>query len=142
MNAGNENATRQGGALKTDYDTTNVTEASLKVNGIGQPPAGHAWEGGEIVPLAPPGEAVALSREQVLLRTIALACSWSQGEPVRWQSFMSVAGFDSRPLSEVAESLRVSPRLVQLRVAECKTWLAELRAELRGEAVPLKGEKP
>jgi hypothetical protein len=30
----NENATRQGGALKTNYDKANVSDAGLKVNGM------------------------------------------------------------------------------------------------------------
>ena len=130
---GNENATRQGGALKTDYDATNVTEASLKVNGAELPP-GYAWEGGSIVPCElPPVEKVPLNKEQALLRTIAHACQWSKGEPVRWQSFLVCGGFDSRPISEVAESLGVSTRLVQIRVAECREWLSELREELGGD---------
>jgi hypothetical protein len=126
---------------QTEGDQNQLSKETIPLSAVrvnGKPaPHGYGWEAGKLVPVEmPPVEAVPMSREQVLLRAIAHACSWSNGEPVRWQSFLSVAGFDSRPLSEIAESLRVSPRLVQLRVAECREWLVELRAEMEGEARP------
>lgn len=139
MNAENENGTRQGAALKTDYDTTNVTEASLKVNGIAQPPAGNAWENGEVVPTTlPPQEWEPLTELGALLRTISEAVTWSDGHPVKWTAFCVVIGRDERSTADIAEHLGVSQRTVQLHVDAAKKWLDELRLEL-GRAVPSTG---
>lgn len=136
MNAENENGTRQGAALKTDYDTTNVTEASLKVNGAELPP-GYAWEGGSIVPCElPPQEREPLTELGILLRTISEAVTWSDGHPVKWTAFCVVIGREERSTADIAEHLGVSQRTVQLHVDAAKKWLDELSEELRGEAKP------
>jgi len=141
---GNEKGTLPGASLAdldlVSTDTAIVNQSGTKV----KPVIGAGFENGSLVPSVEHStrqpEKTPLTDEQFLLRVIGHSCSWSDGNPVRWQSFLVCAGFDTRPISDVAESLRVSPRLVQLRVAECRVWLAELRTELRGDTVPLKGK--
>jgi len=115
----------------TDADSLTDTQPACNSKSL---PPGYGWEGESIVPTTlPPTEAVPLTQEQVLLRTIAHACQWSDGNPARWQAFLLCGGYDSSPISEAAELLRVTPRLLQMRVAECRAWLADLRRELESE---------
>ena len=126
----------------TSNDSETVQHPSKQINGIPAPPAGSGFDdAGELVPVTlPPQDAEPLSREEILLKIIGHACGWANGHPAKWEAFRFVAGYNTLTTAEIAEGLGVSQRSLQGHVAECRLWLAELRMELRGGTVPLKGE--
>ena len=145
MNAENENGTRQGAALKTDYDATNVTEASLKVNGIAQPPAGHAWENGEVVPVemhpALLPEREPLTRERIALRAMMEWVRLCEGHVGKVTAFYFLIGEDSRRPGVIADALGIHRRTFENYRNECAVWLDGFMAGLESEPIPAKGEK-
>jgi hypothetical protein len=100
-------------------------------------------EGYASVPCSiPPTETAPLTNEQILLRTIGAACVRCEGRPVEWYAFLKAGKFDLRSTAEIAASLKASQRSFQMHVKAAREWLAELRAEMEGNAVPIKGDHP
>lgn len=90
--------------------------------------------------ILPPQDAEPLSREEALLKIIGHACGWANGHPAKWEAFRFVAGYNSQTTAEIAETLGITQRSFQGHVKAAREWLNELRAELRGAAVPSPGE--
>jgi hypothetical protein len=140
---GNENATRQGGALLTDYDAMTVSQPDRRVNGIDAPPAGFGWENGELVPVAMHSallpEPAPLTPERIALRAMmewVLLCDGHKGKVV---AFYYLIGEDTRRLGEIAEALKITRRTFENYRNECALWLDGFVAGSESASISLSG---
>jgi hypothetical protein len=164
LNAENENATRQGGALRTNYDAANVTETyairqermnreyirACKAAGIvpdvscrasSQNFAGDGsqtasgFESDAVVPCVehpsrlpedlPPSDKLDFAQK------VSALLEWVDDpkKTVKFQAGMVALGQRADDPKAIAAEFNCSVRLAQLRIAEAKKVLAELRGQ-------------
>ena len=140
MNAGNENATRQGGALKTASDAPTLAPTERRVNGKPMPPVGFAFadvgddEPARLEPITmPPVDAVPISERREYARLILGLSQWVH-EPklsLRWAvAFVALDTLTQTP-KELAATSGVTAHRVRQLIAEAKKVLAVLRGEAK-----------
>lgn len=138
LDAGNEE-----GREKTD-DTESVQHPAKKINGIAAPPAGYGFENDQLVPvevhstLMPEPDAPTELDE--LARSIIAMSRWVHEDrlSLRWTCAFVALGQGQKSPAEIAAEFGYSTRRVEQLIAEARAVLAELR----GKAVPTKGDQP
>ena len=146
---GKENATGEGGALRTDYDAQNVAQAECRVNGKDAPPNGYAFADtreGEAKRLEPIvehqtllPEPETLTRERIALRAMmqwVLLCDGHRGKVT---AFYFLIGEDTRRPGEIALALGITRKTFENYRAECRIWFDGFIAGLESEAFPSSG---
>ena len=145
---GKENATGEGGALKTDdagtltdtqpackkqfpdWPADVVTAKSLRgdrrTDGKPLAPAGHAWENGKIVPIVEPE--MFTPEEKQRLDVILPVTRWAIGSKARLAALEFLSRLDERKtLREIANFHRISPSAAHRAVRELRAFLGALR---------------
>ena len=124
-------------------DTGIVSGSSVKVNGIAAPPAGHAWENGELVPvemhptMLPEPEP--LTRERIALRAVLEWVRLCRGHEGKVTAFFYEIGEEKGEPDDIAKALKIGERMFRNYRAEARAWFSGFVAGLESEADPSPG---